>query len=129
MWMRSTTFILFFVALSTMAALHNLALMFYLYWTYLWIDIPMHILGGAVVALGFLAFFRSYVRVPLKIGLPLTLLVVLAVGIGWELFEWFGGLMVTERAIVADTSLDLVCDLVGGALGYWLARLSTELDG
>lgn len=127
MWMRTTTFLYFILALSVLAAGHILSLSFYLYWTYLWLDIPMHFLGGMTVALGFLTFFSSYVVRSLR-GLALTLGVVFVVGIAWEVFELVNGLIDIELRPIADTALDIVLDLIGGALGYALARSSSSLD-
>lgn len=121
MWLRSTTFILFAIAATTLALLHILALEFFLYWTYLWLDIPMHLLGGAVVSLGLLVCFP-------RVKLWLVLLFVLCVGCGWEVFEWVTGILYTETAPFADTALDLVMDLVGGAVGYGLAKQGRTLD-
>jgi hypothetical protein len=127
MWMRSTTFLLFIISLSVLAVGHILSLTFYLYWTYLWLDIPMHFLGGMTVALGLLTFFAKYVPRSLR-GFVLTLGVVFVVGIAWEVFELVNGLIDIELRPIADTLLDLVLDLMGGALGYALARATSSLD-
>ncbi len=87
----------------------------------------MHFLGGMTVALGFLTFFSSYVVRSLR-GLALTLGVVFMVGIAWEVFELVNGLIDIELRPIADTALDIVLDLIGGALGYALARSSSSLD-
>jgi hypothetical protein len=46
----------------------------------------------------------------------------LAIGIGWELFEYSEGIAFPRYfSYPADTIKDLVMDLVGGALGWFLA--------
>ncbi len=117
MSIRTTTAVLFLLALSVMAIAHSVFSAFFLYWSYPWIDVPMHLLGGMVVALGFLTYVplaRMRTRRPLLV----TLGAVLVVGCAWEVFEFHSGITLTERLPVLDTALDLVCDLLGGMAGY-----------
>lgn len=126
--MRSTTFILFAVALGVLAVVHVFAIQFFLYWTYLWFDIPMHALGGMVVALGFLTFFSGYTRETFLTGLLMTLGVVLAVGTLWEIFEFVSDSTGPEAGYVGDTVLDFLMDIVGGCIGYVIACVGTKLN-
>lgn len=115
---------IFLSALFLIGITHVLALEFYLYWTYLWFDMPMHVFGGFTVALGFsmLPFFRIHIPEHLK-TLQVYLVVVLAVGLLWELFEYVGGISIlAEEDFFNDTSMDLVLDLLGGAVGYYLVK-------
>lgn len=107
-----------------LAVVHILATEFFLYWTYPWLDIPMHALGGVVVALCFLTFCNIYTQGTYQKGLLITLGVVLGVGILWEIFEFVNQLGGPELDYVQDTLLDLVMDIVGGCIGYLCARAS-----
>lgn len=83
---------------------------------------PVHILGGICVALGFsiLPYFRIYIPKRFQ-TLGMYLIVVLMVGILWELFEFFNGIsLVADDDFTLDTAIDLILDLVGGAFGYYL---------
>lgn len=113
---------LFLTTGLVLAVTQVVAVEFYLYWIYPWFDIPMHILGGVFVAFGYamLPFFR--IRVPSRFTkLGTYLLVVLVVGIAWEVFEYVNGISVLEeKDFFLDTAMDLVFDLLGGAVGYYL---------
>ncbi len=113
-------FVLFFVGLLTLAGTHQLALWWYLYWVYEWFDIPMHFLGGVVIALGSRTeLFERIMRLSFRSVWPVIGL-VLAIGILWEVFEWF--FVITDmRGYVVDTTIDLVLDLLGGVVGYYIA--------
>lgn len=126
--MRSTTFILFAVALCVLAVTHILAITFFLYWTYLWFDIPMHALGGMVVALGFLTFLGTRLDDGFQRGLLATLGAVFVVGILWEFFELAIGFPSSEANYVGDTALDFVMNLVGASVGYVCARVATRFN-
>ncbi|MCC7436633.1 hypothetical protein IT402_02030, partial [Candidatus Nomurabacteria bacterium] len=69
--------------------INSLASVFYWYSAMRWFDIPMHILGGVFLGLIFGAFFsQKILKITTKEKLVATLLFVLIVGIGWELFEY-----------------------------------------
>lgn len=126
--MQSTRFIFFAVALSVLAVTHMLATTFFLYWTYLWLDIPMHALGGMVVALGFLTVFSAYARGAFQKSVLVTLSVVLGVGVLWEVFELTSAITGPEAGYVQDTIADFVMSLIGGFLGYLCARAGARID-
>lgn len=128
MWMRGTTFMLFAVALSVLGVAHTAASAFYLYWTYSWLDMPMHALGGAAVALGFLAFCTGCARAPFPRGLLATLVAVLIAGIAWEIFEVAAHVTLPEVGQARDTAQDVIADLIGGSAGYWAARAAAAFD-
>lgn len=111
---------LFLSSIVLLALVHFIAIEFYLYWTYLWLDMPVHLLGGFCVALGFsiLPLFR--VRVPARMRtVGWYTLVVLAVGVAWEIFEYLSGISLVDGDIfIIDTSIDLILDMLGGVLGY-----------
>jgi hypothetical protein len=113
-----------FAGLSVLAAVHIAALHFYLYWHYLWLDIPMHILGGICVALGFSVLPLFRVRLG---GWSRTVYgylgFVIVIGLLWELFEYQAGVSLAgESSFVLDTSLDMIFDVFGGYLGYLLVQ-------
>jgi H+/Cl- antiporter ClcA len=97
-----------------------LANRFYWYSAMWWFDIPMHILGG--VFLGFAAgalFFKKIVKRSRRDIVVTVVLFVLAVGIGWEFFEYIvqsiikGG---TQLAHIPDSIKDMFMDIVGGVI-------------
>ncbi len=99
---------------ALLATLHWWALSDFLYWHYMWFDIPMHYLGGAVSAVfvfGFLLHKRVYVSVALLV----------LIFIGWEVFEFVFGLPV-EANYPLDTAIDLVMDTLGALTVYAVAR-------
>lgn len=118
----------FFSVLITIALIHIVSSEFYLYWKYLWLDVPMHILGGIAVALGFslLPFFRIRLKQCYTTRIWYVS-VVFAVGVFWELFEFFAGISIHEPGFVLDTTTDLIFDTVGALLGYGLVRVSDRL--
>jgi hypothetical protein len=121
----------FFSALVVLAAAHIAALELYLYWTFPWFDIPMHFLGGVTFALGYsiLPLFRAGLWPARFEGMRWYLATVLLVGIAWEFFEYFGGIsLTTESSFALDTMLDLVMDLCGGFLGYYIVRSTRTLS-
>lgn len=118
--MRTTLYTtLFLASLATLALVNSLAITFSLYWRYLWLDIPMHVLGGVTVALG--VFFLSCVwnRVRERcLRLAPVLVCVLFVGLAWEVYEYIIGIPLIETHYTTDLITDLVMDILGGAIGY-----------
>ncbi len=120
---------LFLIAMSTLAITHYVATINFLYWRYTWLDIPMHFLGGLCVALGFsiLPFFR--ITLPERYRtLIWYLLMVFAVGIAWEVFEYINGISLASphERLLTDTLGDLFFDLLGGYTGYFISRHTSE---
>jgi len=118
----------FFSSLVTVAVIHITALQFFLYWKYLWLDIPVHFLGGISVVLGvsILPFFRIKVG-PRYRTLLATLCIVLCVGLMWEIFEVFAGVPIEREGFVFDTTIDLLMDMLGGVIGYGIVKGITPL--
>lgn len=94
-----------------------------------WMDIVLHVLGGAWIALAF--FYVKNIYVPgLGEGMPILLYLVIAVGVAmlvgvvWEWFEYafdfffFYTQRFTFRAQLGltDTMGDLFSDFIGGAI-------------
>jgi len=123
MYRMTIRVVLFLTTLFVLAMTHFVAQQFYLYWVYVWFDIPMHILGGICVALGFsiLPFFN--INLPSKYTkLGAYLAVVFFVSVLWEIFEYMNGIsLVLEEYFVTDTIMDFIFALFGGAIGYYIA--------
>jgi len=119
--------IIFFITTLVFGGAHLLASKFFLYWKYTWLDIPMHILGGIIVVFAFLLALKYLVRLPRRYSslLP-TLATVLFIGLLWELFEIKIGIPLYEENFEIDLAGDLLMDIVGGVIGYYVgSRLST----
>ena len=112
--------ILLLLTVVVFGTVHFLALEMYLYWQYLWFDIPMHFLGGTVVALTLFALRALGVPLPpMMLQFWYVLFFVLIAGIAWELLDLLGDIMV-EKNYLPDTILDLLMDLIGGTVGYFV---------
>lgn len=121
--------ILFFSTTISLAVTHIVALKLFLYWKYFWLDIPMHFLGGIACALGFSICLRMYSHVPRwYTTLSGYLLFTLFVGISWEVFEIAVGFSIIDEHFVPDTTVDLLMDLVGGAIGYGIVNAIRKLE-
>ncbi len=115
-------------ALSLLALVHITALEFFLYWKYMWLDIPMHILGGVCIALAIstLPFFR--IRMPAHFEtLSVYVSIALLIGVLWEIFEVAAGIPVTEEGFILDLVLDLCMDVIGAVVGYGIVKSIQKL--
>lgn len=120
---------MFLLSGMVLAVLHFFSLELYLYWRYLWLDIPMHFLGGVTVALGYLTLRDFFPRwSPRLFSFYKTLAMVVLVAIVWEVFEVFIGVIFEEDRYVIDTSADLLLGSLGGAVGYYLSTKLKRLD-
>ena len=92
-----------------------------LHWYYFiwWFDMPMHFLGGVFTALigmtfGFRFIARTYHRDPHH-ALFSVILLVLVVGVGWELYEvLMQSISGTKFVTAVDSVSDIFFDLAGG---------------
>ncbi len=111
-------FLLQALIVAIVGGIHVLALKHYLYWHYIWLDVPVHFLGG--LWLGLLGSWLLAYRM-----MPARFLMVMAtvsiVSIGWEVFEVAAGVPM-ENSFLLDTSIDISMDLLGGVMGYLVAR-------
>jgi hypothetical protein len=107
--MRLTLLILFIFGVNFLAN------KFHWYYSVWYFDIIMHFLGGFWVGLLYFYFFH-----PKKLNLQLifsVLLLVLVVGVGWEVFEALVDKVVTQNPLnVIDTTSDIFFDLLGGTI-------------
>ncbi len=121
---RSRLLIAMLLLVCIVAAMHISALVFSLYWRYIWFDMPTHFLGGVFISLLLLwtCYFSGYVRytvTPSTRAIFLCMVIgTLLVGIGWEVFERAMGLTWSAKGYWLDTSLDLLMDTLGGITGF-----------
>jgi hypothetical protein len=117
---------------------HVLATIYSWYWTYLWLDMPMHFLGGFWVAMAAVALIFNF-QFPISKEsvnqkfFRLTIVIlsfVVLIGVFWEFFEFFYDMFISSRGYsgflqlgAADTLSDLFFDLLGGAAFLVLHRL------
>ncbi len=124
--MQKTVFLIFALSIIVLAVLHTLSLVFSLYWVYEWLDIPMHALGGAMVALGYQSRFGlTRYSDRLSFGFLGTIGAVMFVGVSWEVYEYIVGPILPGYVI--DTATDLVMDAVGACIGYVVAKAVAQL--
>lgn len=97
--------------------LHKIAHELYLYWTYKWVDIPMHVLGGIMAGLFTFIFLRA---TKLSESTKNLILGVLLVGVGWELLELFYKVDELSTRYWIDTTKDLINDTIGGIISIYI---------
>jgi hypothetical protein len=105
--------------------LYFLATTFYFFWIFWWYDVVVHFLvgmtGGFSLYWGFyysgLIFRGPFKRKVVSVGL--VFICVMAVAVGWEIFEYQNGITDSSEGYVLDTINDLI---LGGA-GAILAGL------
>jgi hypothetical protein len=113
-----------FVLAALVSVLHYLGFQYNLYWVFWWYDILVHFLGGALVAVFAVMGVRWY-RYDAQIDSRSVWLIgigaAVAIGITWEIYELAIGLVEVEY--IADTTLDLVMDIVGAFAVMFVVRL------
>ena len=121
--MKKITTSVFVIALAVLAIIHITSLKFYLYWNFLWLDIVVHCFGGVIVALGLFAIFDFFPNLPNRwLGFWQVIAWVLIVGLAWEVFELLGGGIMIEANFKADLITDLIMDVIGGGIGFFIGR-------
>src|SRR3989344_1124565 len=106
------------VTLAILATLPLIGLEYHFYWRFIWLDTISHALGGAWAAF-FLFWLRSYFGHGPSIVWGIAGALIL--GVIWEVFELVAGL-VPEANYALDTSIDLLMDVIGGAVAGWVSR-------
>lgn len=120
--------IFFLIAGSILVVIHILSLELFLYWKYPALDIPMHALGGAVIALLFFTLHDLIPRYPSRLLYPIpVLLLVLLVSLVWEVYELQIGIPIEEDFEI-DTITDLIMGMLGGVMGYVVGYSVSTLD-
>lgn len=98
--------------------LNFIALSFYFYWTVGWYDFMMHFLGGLTIGI-LIAWFLGIEDRSLRLFLILFVL-VMSVGIAYEIFEYVYGLTLSTEEYSLDTIHDLIMNAVGATAAYYL---------
>jgi uncharacterized membrane protein YjjP (DUF1212 family) len=110
-----------FALLFLVAAANLIANGLYLYWTVWWFDIIMHFSAGFCVAMAAVLVWQYFLdkNISLRKSVFVSFLVVLIVGLSWEVFEtYFDIAMISDGySYVTDTISDLILDISGGILG------------
>jgi hypothetical protein len=105
-----------------LAMLNSYAQANFLYFRFWWFDIVMHFLGGLDVGLmsiwAYTYFVSTYCDQRKARLFLVTVLATLTIGVGWEAFESFVGIYLTEAHIVSDTLMDLCMDALGAVAAY-----------
>ena len=91
-----------------------IAMVDYLYWRFVWIDVPIHFFGGLTIGVFVAAFLNAWRPQILHFSLRVPLLM--------ELFEYFFG--IPEANYVFDTALDVLMGTLGAVVVYLYARIS-----
>lgn len=111
---------MFYLVASTIIVVvgNLLATKFYLYYTTWWADVAMHFLGGAWMVIAASSFAYGMHR---RLSISAALAIAVIVGIAWEGFEfWFGLIDLTDRI---DSIADLILDVAGGVVAYYALQL------
>ena len=120
---------LFLLSGAILAVLHFLSIELHLYWRYPWLDLPIHALGGATVALGLLSVHDLFPRVSRSFfTFKSVLIFVLLAALIWEVFEVSIGITFEPGRYVIDTLSDIVIGLAGGAVGYFVGKNARDMD-
>lgn len=106
------------LVLAGIAVVHIAALQWYLYWHFVWLDVPVHFAGGV-----WLALMGSWIllRAGQEMRVETVFSIVVVLSIAWEIFELAAGIP-REANFLFDTVLDLTMDMAGAILGFLLAR-------
>lgn len=118
---------------------HAFAIINYWYWTFPWLDIPMHFFGGFLVAM---VFFWLRQKTQINANNTSILLIIISclsfvalIGIFWEFLEFFYDVFISSKGYrgymqlsAADTIADLFFDLIGGStlLGIYLFKSKSK---
>jgi hypothetical protein len=114
--------VFFIIAASVLSVTHSIALQLSLYWHFWWFDLPMHFLGGAVLALGVFSAYEFSAPLPKRWQRLLPVMsAVLIIALVWEYYEVLIGIPI-ESDHEVDTLTDIFLGLVGGAVGYSVGR-------
>jgi uncharacterized membrane protein YjdF len=89
-------------------------------------DKPLHIAGGACLAMFAAISLRRYVSSS-PVYYVLIVVVALALGAAWEIFEWLTSILPRpfrlQSAGYADTMIDMVADVIGASMAAVALRL------
>jgi hypothetical protein len=109
-----------FVTSLTVLFLHLKGIDNEFYWSYWWYDIPMHLLGGIVVALVYAWLQMSFPKIP-QVSWKSILVAIIFVGVAWEVWELFvGDTVLSDDGYFLDTIKDLFDDIIGAFITYFI---------
>ncbi len=114
--MRISWLLIALIFSTALLGLQVWALNDYLYWRYVWFDVPMHFLGGLALGSFLVGFFPSRKSL---IFLALTTCVF----VGWEILEYMLGIA-HKSNYAFDTALDLLMGTLGALAAYSAARFT-----
>lgn len=120
MSMRVSFFLSIF---TTLAALHVTFIAFRLYDSITWLDVPVHLFGGAVVGLGLLVLMD--LRAPgarYLQQLPVATASIVVVVLAWEVLGYLFLGSSARPDYLSDTIVDIVAGFGGGMIGLYLGR-------
>jgi VanZ family protein len=124
--MKNRLLFLAFGSIILVGGLHFIATAFYYYWVISWFDNLMHFLGG--FSMGLLSLWILYSSGLFKKIIPgkrqaiiTSIICVMAIGIGWEIFEYLNGLTQSTESYPLDTFHDLLSDFIGAFIAGGLA--------
>lgn len=108
----------------------TVAIEYSLYWSLWWYDIVMHFLGGLWIALIALWAYKAFAGEDAESnkGYLTALIIVVVVGILWEVMEILVGLTLTQANYEMDTVLDLIMDVVGAICAARLVFRRTVIN-
>lgn len=111
----------------SISILHVVATTFYWYLVIPWFDMLMHTLGGVFLAMfGATIFSEKIKRISRAHIFLLLISIVFLVGFGWEVFEYIVQFVIKgsiQLANIPDSVSDMVCDVVGGVLGFFFVLI------
>ena len=122
------------ISAAALVVLNRAAIDLSWYWTYKWIDLPMHFLGGFSIGLLLLYIgcivWQSDLWEKHNARFLLVLIPLIVIGIVWELFEIIIGFenLASLAPYIGDTALDLLMDILGGLAALFLFRPRKKAD-
>lgn len=111
---RTAWLIAAFVCSIAIALIHNWAVANYIYWHFVWFDVPVHYLGGLTIG----AFTVALLKTRRSL---LFMAIIAAIIIGWEIFEYYIGVP-RQANYWFDTWLDILMGTFGATITYVIAR-------
>ncbi len=114
--LKHLVFLMFFIFFT-----NSIILKFHWYYSIWWIDILMHFLGGFWVGGFFLyVFIRKKTRSESFIFLAKVVLATLAVGLVWEIYEFYIYQYLSQNPFdLIDTISDLFFNILGSIISFF----------
>lgn len=116
--MYKTSTIILIITWGVFFAIHNIFNYLYLYWVYTWIDIPMHIIGGALIVLTLNALKEESLDFSLFKNKNNILIFLFLATVSWEIYQVFSGKEVDEYYLIS-TLFDISFGMIGGVTAFW----------